>query len=122
MEKVYEFLRDCGTFFVSTINNGKPETRPFGAVMSINDELYLATGKLKNVYKQFKDNPNIQIVALKSGTRNWVRIDGQAQEINDLELKEQMLKECPILTNRYSGASDENYALIKVKIIVYNFY
>ena len=33
MSKEYEFIKECGVFFVSTIKGTKPATRPFGAIM-----------------------------------------------------------------------------------------
>lgn len=35
MSKAYEFLKECGSFFVLTINNDFPAGRPFGAVRNI---------------------------------------------------------------------------------------
>ena len=33
MSKAYEFLKECGYFYVLTINKDFPAGRPFGAVM-----------------------------------------------------------------------------------------
>lgn len=33
MSKAYEFLKECGAFFVLSINGDYPAGRPFGAVM-----------------------------------------------------------------------------------------
>lgn len=41
MSKAYEFLKECGSFFVLTINKDYPAGRPFGAVMEIDDDLYV---------------------------------------------------------------------------------
>ena len=122
MNKVISFLKDCGVFFVSTINKSNPATRPFGAVMMNNNKLYLSTGRTKDVYNQINENENIQIVALKNGTRDWIRIDGKAKETNDLNLKQEMLKECPILTKRYSSVEDDNFVLIEVEVKNYQIY
>ena len=37
MSQAYEFLKECGSFFVLTINGDYPAGRPFGAVMKIGD-------------------------------------------------------------------------------------
>jgi len=122
MENVYKFLKECGPFFVSTINGEKPATRPFGAVIKIEDNLYITTSSVKNVYNQIKKNSNIQIVALKNGTKNWLRIDGKAEEIDNLKLKQKMFDEYPILKERFSGINDKLFVLIKVKVLHYDFY
>ena len=42
MSKAYEFLKECGAFFVLSINGDYPAGRPFGAVMEVGDDLYLS--------------------------------------------------------------------------------
>ena len=32
MNEVYDFLKDCGTYFLATDDNGQPRVRPFGTV------------------------------------------------------------------------------------------
>ncbi len=78
MSQAYEFIKECGAFFVLTINNDFPAGRPFGAIMEYEDKLYIAIANTKAVYNQLKDNSNMQILALKSGTRSWVRVSGVA--------------------------------------------
>jgi uncharacterized pyridoxamine 5'-phosphate oxidase family protein len=56
--------------------------------MELDGELYLSTANTKEVYSQLKRNPSVQIVALKAGTRDWVRIDGKAVEVFDIDSKQ----------------------------------
>lgn len=114
MSKEYDFIKDCGAFFVSTINGTKPATRPFGAIMEINNDLYISTGKTKQVFKQIVFKTPIQIVALKPGTREWVRVSGTSVIIEDKDLKQKMLKENPVLLKRFVDANDNQFALIKI--------
>ena len=109
----FEFLRESQIFYVSTINDGKPERRPFGAVMEHAGVLYITTAKTKEVYKQMIKVPHIQIVALKPNAREWISINGSAVEEPDLKLKERMLSENPIL-NKHFSLDDANYALFKI--------
>ena len=114
MGTVYEFLKECGVFFVATVNDTAPAVRPFGAVMEHEGELYISTANTKNVYAQMKNNPAIQIVALKSGTRDWIRIDGNAVEVHDIGIKQKMLEECPVLVKHFGTADCESFALFRV--------
>jgi uncharacterized pyridoxamine 5'-phosphate oxidase family protein len=59
-------------------------------------------------------NPNIQIVALKKESREWIRINGKAIETKELKEKRIMLKECPILSKRFDSESNEHFALFKI--------
>jgi len=114
MSRTYEFLKECETFFVATINKNVPAIRPFGAIMEIKQGLYFSTANIKDVYSQLKSNQAIQIVALKSGTRDWVRITGKAIEVNDLDIKQKMLETCPILLKRFDSNDCEYFAVFKL--------
>jgi len=114
MSKTYEFLKECETFFLATINKNTPAMRPFGAIMELQGELYFSTANIKDVYSQLKSNQAIQIVALKSGTRDWIRINGKAIEINDLDIKQKMLETCPVLLKRFDSKECQSFALFKI--------
>lgn len=51
MSKISEFLRECGVFYVLTINGDFPAGRPFGAIMEYENDLYISTGDMKDVYR-----------------------------------------------------------------------
>lgn len=116
MSKAYEFLKECGSFFVLTINDGYPAGRPFGAVMEVGDDLYLSTNDMNQAHKQMRENEHIQIVAKKAESREWIRITGVATECNDKELKDRMLEECPILQQRFGAVGMEHFIMFKVKV------
>ena len=117
MSKEYEFIKECGSFFVLTINNDFPAGRPFGAIMEIDNDLYIATADMKAVYKQLKTNPNMQLLTLKNGTRDWLRVTGIATECNDIAIKEKMLTECPVLTKHYPTADTPHYNIFKISVL-----
>ncbi len=114
MSKTFEFLNDCGVFFVTTVNENLPAARPFGAVMEYEGELYLSTGNTKDVYFQMKKNPNIQVVALKHDTRDWIRVLGKAEEVFENSYKEAMLDACPKLKKIFKPEDWETFALFKI--------
>ena len=114
MSKTYDFLTECGTFFVATIDNNAPAARPFGAVMEHNGELYISTANTKAVYSQLIGNQSVQIVALKAGTRDWIRINGKAVEVFDLDIKQLMLDTCLVLKKRFPSKDCSDYALFRI--------
>ena len=116
MSKAYEFLKECGSFFVLTINVDYPAGRPFGAVMEVDDDLYLSTNDSKQVYQQMLENEHIQIVAKKPDSREWIRITGIATECKEQQLKLKMLEECPVLQKHFKEDSMEHFALIKIAV------
>lgn len=117
MSKTCDFLKECGVFYVLTVNGDFPAGRPFGAIMEHNDDLYISTANMKDVYKQLKDHPQMQIIALKSGTREWIRVNGIAEECVDLDVKQKMLNECPNLTKHFSTLDAPHYAVFQIKVL-----
>ena len=114
MSKTYEFLVECGVFFVATINENSPAIRPFGAVMEHDNALYISTANYKDVYSQMVRNPRIQISAKREGTRDWIRINGAAAEVFDLHIKQKMLDTCPRLISRFGSNDCEQFALFRI--------
>ncbi len=116
MSKAYEFLKECGSFFVLTVNGDYPAGRPFGAVMEVGEALYLSTNDMNQAHKQMREHEQIQIVAKKPDTREWIRITGISKECNDESLKQRMLVECPVLQQRFGSVGIEHFLLFKVEV------
>lgn len=116
MSRAYDFLKQCRAFFVLTMGDGFPAGRPFGAVMELGDDLYISTGNTKEVYRQLKKNGNMQILAMKEGTRSWLRVTGVAEECTDLQVKETMMDKCPVLEKHYTSASDPKLAVFRIRV------
>ena len=116
MSQVYDFLKECGSFFVLTINGDYPAGRPFGAVMEVGEDLYLATNDMNQAHKQMREHEQIQIVAKKITSREWIRITGIATECDDKNLKQRMFEECPVLQRIYGDGSREHFLMFKVNV------
>lgn len=116
MSRAYEFLKECGSFFVLTLNGDYPAGRPFGAVMEVGDDLYLSTNDMNQAHQQMRERKQLQIVAKKPTTREWIRITGDSEECNDESLKKRMLQECPVLQQRFNAVGMEHFLLFRVKV------
>ena len=114
MSEAYKFLKECVSFFVLSINGDFPAERPFGAVMQVGDNLYLSTNDLNKAHKQIRLNGNIQIVAKKPDSREWIRITGVTSECNDIDSK---LKDSIINKNN----EEARYYMNKIKTLSNNF-
>lgn len=105
MQRVYEFLKDAGTYYIATIDaklSDTPRVRPFGTVNLFEGKLYIQTGKLKPTAKQLLQNPKAEICAFKDGI--WVRIAATLLPDERVEAKKSMLDAYPELRGMY----DEN--------------
>lgn len=102
MEKVCQFLKDAGVYYLATTEGDQPRVRPFGTAHIFEDRLYIQTGKAKAVSKQIAQNSKVEICAFKDGV--WLRIAGELVEDDRMEAKKSMLDAYPHLRAMY----DEN--------------
>ena len=121
MEEVYEFIKDCGCFFIATVDGDKPKVRPFGAINIFENKLYIQTGKRKKVSEQMQSNPNIEICALKDN--RWVRVEGKVVRDDRIEAKQSLLDAYPELKGMYSADDDNTDVLYfeNAKATFYSF-
>ena len=109
MNEVYEFLKNCGTYYLATVDGDQPRVRPFGTVDIFEGRLYIQTGKVKDVSKQLQANPKAEICAFANGT--WVRVAGSLIRDDRLEAKKHMLDQYPTLQAMYSAEDDNTEVL-----------
>ena len=112
MERVVKFLKDCGTYYLATVEGDQPRVRPFGTVNVFEGKIYIQTGKVKEVSKQLHINPKAEICAYK-GTE-WVRIAGELIEDDRREARVAMLEAYPSLQGMYN-ADDGNTEVFYLK-------
>lgn len=104
MQRVCEFLKSAGTYFLATVENDQPRVRPFGTAHIFEGRLYIQTGKAKPVSKQIIANPKVEISAFKDG--KWLRISGELVEDDRVEAKKSMLDAYPNLRGMYDENDD----------------
>ena len=104
MEEVKNFLKECGVYYLATVDKGVPRVRPFGTSEIFEGHLYIQTGKKKDVYNQIKENNNVEICAFKDG--KWIRVSGKLVEDDRVEAKKDMLDKNPNLRSMYDENDD----------------
>ena len=100
MEEVYEFLKECGTYYLATVEGDQPRVRPFGTAHIFEGRLYIQTGKKKNVAHQIAKNPKIEICGFKNSI--WLRIAATLVEDDRSEARTSMLDAYPELKKMYA--------------------
>ena len=89
MERVCNFLKEAGVYYLATMDGDQPRVRPFGTAHIFEGKLYIQTGKVKPVSKQLAANPKAEICAFKDGV--WLRVAGELVEDDRVEAKKAML-------------------------------
>lgn len=111
-QRVHDYLKECGTYFIATANGDQPHVRPFGALHLYEGKLYIMTGHVKRIAKQLALNPKFEICALKDNA--WVRVFGTMVEDERVEAKKSFLDAAPHLRNQYNE-NDDNMAVYYIK-------
>ena len=109
MQKVYDFLKNCGTYYLATVEGDQPRVRPFGTVDIFDGKLYIQTGKVKDVSKQIAANPKVELCAFDGG--RWLRVSGKLVRDDRVEAKAHMLASYPELQSMYSAEDDNTEVL-----------
>lgn len=118
VEKVCQFLKDAGTYYLATVEGDQPRVRPFGTAHVFEGKLYIQTGKVKPVSKQLSANPKAEVCAFKDGV--WLRVCGKLVEDDRVEARRSMLDAYPNLRAMYNE-NDGNTQVLYFKDAVATF-
>ena len=102
MQRVCDFLKEAGVYYLATVEGDQPRVRPFGTAHIFEGKLYIQTGHVKPCAQQLIANPKAEICAFHKGT--WVRIACDLIEDDRVEARKSMLDAYPNLRRMY----DEN--------------
>ena len=102
MQRVHDFLKEAGTYYLATIEGDQPRVRPFGTIHLFEGRLYIQTGRMKPCAQQLAANPRAEICAFHQGT--WLRVACELIEDDRVEARASMLDAYPNLRAMY----DEN--------------
>ena len=123
MKEVYDFLKECQTYYLATVDGNEPKVRPFGTVNIFEDKLYIQTGKGKNVSKQIEKNNNVELCGFNKG--QWIRVSGKLIRDERVEAKKSMLDNYPELRGMYNENDDVTEVLYfdnnSLKATLYSF-
>ena len=112
MQRICDFLKKTGVYFLATVDGDQPEVRPFGTAEIIDGKLYIQTGHVKPVAKQIAANPKVAICAYDG--KEWLRVNATLVEDPRVEVKKAMLDAYPTLRAMYNE-NDGNTAVYYLK-------
>ena len=118
MQRVCDFLKNAGTYYLATVEGDQPRVRPFGTAHIFEGKLYIQTGKIKPVSRQLGINPKAEICAFKDGV--WLRVACELIEDDRVEAKKSMLDEYSSLRRMYDE-NDDNTQVLYMKNAVATF-
>ena len=121
MNEVCEFLKKCGTYYLATVEGDQPRVRPFGTIDVFDGNLMIQTGKVKDVSRQMKANPKVEISGMADG--KWIRLTAKVVLDERVEAQEHMLQAYPSLRAMYQpgDGNTEVFYLKNAKVQICSF-
>lgn len=123
MNEVVKFLQENPVQYLATVGrDGKAKCRPFMFCFEKYEKLWFCTNNTKDVYKDIKANPYIEI-SVSSPTYTWIRLSGKAVFENNRSVKEACMNN-PLIKGLYQTADNpifEVFYLEDAKAIIADF-
>ena len=104
-----EFAQDHPVCFLATAEGDQPRVRAFLFWFADETGFYFQTLAPKDVYKQLKANPKIEVCFFNNGdlmTAKMMRITGTVEIRDDAVLKERLIRDMPFLATVGTSAKD----------------
>ena len=123
LQKTLNFLQECKTFYLATVDGGRPRVRPFGLAIEHDGRLWFGTANTKSVYRQLQTNPHIEISAT-SPSMEWIRLSGKAVFESNSDVKRKAFELLPMLASIYQGPDDpafEVFYLADAEVVFHSF-
>jgi len=95
--EVFEFIRNNPVFALATSEDNKPHVRMMLLYRADDNGIIFNTGENKDLYRQLSSNEVVELCFYNAEQGLQIRISGSVEEIEDLELKKQVVKDFPFL-------------------------
>lgn len=115
-QTAYQFIRECGYFFLATSVDNRPKLRPMGMIYSNDQALFIATDKRKNVYADLIGNPQVQVASYNLNSRRWIRISGKTEIENSIQIRHEMTDLYPMIKQEFIDQDEIHIVIFKLKI------
>ena len=123
VNKIVEELKKVKVFYVATAEGDQPRVRPFSSVTEYEGNAYICCGNFKEVYKQLRADPKVELCGMYDET-SWLRVTATVAEDPRIEAQQAVLDD-PTGPKGLYTAGDGRFAvfkLTKVKAVKYSFF
>ena len=96
-QQIYKFMRDNPTAAIATADENRPFVRIIMLYRADEAGIIFCTGEDKDFNRQLRRNPVIEICVTDIKKEKQLRVSGTIEELEDIELKEQVVRDWPFL-------------------------
>lgn len=112
----YDFIRECGYFFLATSVQDIPKLRPMGFIYGDDTFLYIATDSRKQVFGDLMNNPKVEIASYNLITRKWIRISGVVEKEISTVVRENMESLYPMIQQEFAQQNEIYSVIFRLQI------
>ncbi|MGD0077083.1 MAG: pyridoxamine 5'-phosphate oxidase family protein [Sedimentisphaerales bacterium] len=95
--EILEFIRKNPVFALATADENEPHVRMMMLYRADENGIIFNTGENKDVHKQLSKNENAELCFYSQKEGKQIRVAGTVEELEDIELKKQVVKDFPFL-------------------------
>jgi pyridoxamine 5'-phosphate oxidase len=116
LNEILKFVTDNPICFFATLDGDQPKVRALQLFSADKTGLYYSIDASKDVYKQLKVNPKVEVCFLdpKSKIGDMVRVTGKVEFVQDMAMKRKVIEERPFL--KQMGITAESPGLLIMKV------
>ena len=112
-DEAIDLIKDAGFGFLATTEGKQPRVRPMMPCLTEEGNLLLALLANSRTISQAKENPLVEICFVDR-KMCFCRITGKASVCNDIEKKEIVWNNVPMLRQYFSGPQDQKFILLEI--------
>jgi uncharacterized pyridoxamine 5'-phosphate oxidase family protein len=103
---------DC---FMATVEGNKPHVRGMRIYSADEDGIIIHTWKIKDIHRQVKENPEVELCFNDFKNMIQVRVSGRAEIKEDLTLKQKVVADRPFMKPTVDAEGYDVVALYRLK-------
>jgi pyridoxamine 5'-phosphate oxidase len=116
LNEILKFVNENPISFFATLDGDQPKVRALQLFSADKTGLYYSMDDSKEVYKQLKVNPKVEVCFLdtKSKIGDMVRVMGKVEFVQDMEMKRKVIEARPFLKQMGITAESPGFLIMKV--------
>jgi uncharacterized pyridoxamine 5'-phosphate oxidase family protein len=115
LNDVYEFANANPLCYLATVEGDQPRVRAFVMWYAGDNGFHFHTSSGKEVFKQIKINPKVEICFYATQNGVMMRAKGKAVVLDDPEMKKRLMEDLPYIKQIVKGPDDPDLVVFRVQ-------
>lgn len=114
LEDCIKFANENPICYIATEDGSQPRVRAFRMWFADKSGFYFHTGSTKNVCGQLQINPRIEACFCTPGFDRMMRLTGEVEFLDSIDLKKRLVSERPFLRAIVKGPDDPLLTIFRI--------